>query len=139
MRAGIFLLPVFLLFSAGCGKNDKESQFNKHAEQEQIESGNDTTSLTPAESFAAALTQEILKDETEVELESFLADNVYQLVSGSKKVTIDKISSSLYLIKYINENTEKNILIQKYYNPAEDSFSFEITETNTNNIKQFVK
>jgi bisphosphoglycerate-dependent phosphoglycerate mutase len=139
MRAWIFLLPVFLLITAGCGKNDKESQIKIQQEQELIESGNDTSSLTPAESFAAALTQEILNDETEVELESFLAEKVYPLVSGSKKVTIDKISSSLYLIKYFNENTEKNILIQKYYIPAEDSFSFEITETNTNSIKQFVR
>lgn len=139
MKAGIFLLLAFLLLSGGCSKKDNNEHFIKQPEQEQIESGNDTTSLTPAESFAAALTQEILKDETEVELESFLADNVYPFVSGSKKVTIDKISSSLYLIKYFKENTEKNILIQKYYNPAEDSFSFEITETNTNNIKQFVK
>ncbi|MCU0373447.1 MAG: hypothetical protein MUE56_09435 [Ignavibacteria bacterium] len=133
------MLPVFLLITAGCGKNDKESQIKIQQEQELIESGNDTSSLTPAESFAAALTQEILNDETEVELESFLAEKVYPLVSGSKKVTIDKISSSLYLIKYFNENTEKNILIQKYYIPAEDSFSFEITETNTNSIKQFVR
>jgi hypothetical protein len=139
MRAGIFLLPVFLLFTAGCGKNDNESQFNKQPEQEQIESGNDTTSLTPAESFAAALTQEILKDESEVELESFLSEKIYPIISGSKNVTIDKISSSLYLLKYYKENTEKNMLIQKYYNPAEDSFSFEITETTTNNVKQFVK
>jgi len=139
MKAGIFLFLVFLLFSAGCRKKDKDAQNNKQSGQEQIESGNDTTSLSPAESFAAALTQEILNDETEVELESFLAEKVYPLVSGSKKVTIDKISSSLYLIKYFNENTEKNILIQKYYNPAKDSFSFEISETNTNNLKQFVK
>jgi hypothetical protein len=139
MKALFFLLMVYLLLAAGCGKTEKETQKNKQREQEQIESENDTTSLTPAESFAAAMTQEILNDETEVELESILAEKVYPLVSGSKKVTLDKISSSLYLLKYFNENTETNILIQKFYNPSEDSFSFEITETRTNNIKQFVK
>jgi hypothetical protein len=139
MKALFFLLMVYLLLAAGCGKTEKETQKNKQRDQEQIESENDTTSLTPAESFAAAMTQEILNDETEVELESFLAEKVYPLVSGSKKVTLDKISSSLYLLKYFNENTETNILIQKFYNPSEDSFSFEITETRTNNIKQFVK
>jgi|WetSurSiteA1Bulk_404760.scaffolds.fasta_scaffold282443_1 hypothetical protein len=139
MKAGIFLFLVLLLISSGCGKIDKETLNDKQREKEQIDTESDTSSLTPSESFAAAMTQEILNDETEVELESFLAEKVYPLVSGSKKVTIDKISSSLYLIKYFNEKTEKNIIIQKYYIPAEDSFSFEITETNTNNIKQFVK
>jgi hypothetical protein len=139
MRAGIFLFLMFLLLASGCGKVDKETQNDKQREKERIESESDTSSLTPAESFAAAMTQEILKDDSEVELESFLAEKVYPIISGSKKVTIDKISSSLYLLKYFNENTEKNMLIQKYYNPAEDSFSFEITETATNNIKQFLK
>jgi hypothetical protein len=139
MRAGIFLFLVFLLIASGCRKVEKETQNDKQREKERIESESDTSSLTPAESFAVAMTQEILNDDTEIELESFLGEKVYPIVSGSKKVTIDKISSSLYLLKYFKENSEKNILIQKYYNPSGDNFAFEIIETNTNNIKQFVK
>jgi hypothetical protein len=100
---------------------------------------NDTASLTPAESFAASLCQSILNDDTEVELESFLIEVVYPKLSSSTKVTIDKISSSLYMIKYVDGLSDKYLLIQKYYNPQNDEIMFDMTETSVTTAKQFLK
>ncbi|MFA5011353.1 MAG: hypothetical protein WC644_05305 [Ignavibacteria bacterium] len=131
----------FLIFSVivmGCGKEKEIKEQNEKVLQQEMEE-NDTTSLTPAESFGAVLAQSILNDESEVELESFLSESVYPKVSSASKVTIDKISSSLYLIKYYEGTAEKYLLIQKYYNPKEDSITFDITETGLTTSKQFLK
>lgn len=131
----------FLLISMiflGCGKDKEIKEKNEKVMQQDMEE-NDTVSLTPAESFGAVLTQSILNDETEVELESFLSETVYSKVSASSNVTIDKISSSLYILKYYEGTAEKYILIQKYYNPKEDSITFEMTETTLTTAKQFLK
>ena len=131
----------FLIFSVivmGCGKEKEIEEQNEKVLQQEMEE-NDTTSLTPAESFGAVLAQSILNDESEVELESFLSESVYPKVSSASKVTIDKISSSLYLIKYYEGTAEKYLLIQKYYNPKEDSITFDITETGLTTSKQFLK
>lgn len=136
-----FLLISFLLISViflGCGKEKEIKEKNEKAMQQEMEA-NDTVSLTPAESFGAVLTQSILNDESEIELESFLSETVYPKVSTSSKVTIDKVSSSLYLLKYFDGSTEKYMLIQKYYNPKEDSITFEMTETSLTTAKQFLK
>ena len=136
-----FLLISFLLISViflGCGKEKEIKEKNEKAMQQEMEA-NDTVSLTPAESFGAVLTQSILNDESEIELESFLSETVYPKVSTSSKVTIDKVSSSLYLLKYLDGSTEKYMLIQKYYNPKEDSITFEMTETSLTTAKQFLK
>lgn len=122
----------------GCGKEKEIKEKNEKVLQQEMEES-DTASLTPAESFGAVLTQSILNDESEVELESFLSETVYPKISSASKVTIDKISSSLYLLKYYEGTSEKYFLIQKYYNPKEDSITFDITETGLTTSKQFLK
>lgn len=136
-----FSILSFLLISViflGCGKDKEIKEKNEKAMQQEMEE-NDTVSLTPAESFGAVLTQSILNDESEVELELFLSETVYPKVSASSNVTIDKISSSLYILKYFEGTAEKYLLIQKYYNPKEDSITFEMTETTLTTAKQFLK
>lgn len=133
------ILIVFSVLIFGCDKK-KDTVKNTPDNTEQTnQSSEDTTEMTPAEAFASALVQDILNEENEPELEDFLTDNIYPKLSGSQKVTIDRISSSLFLLKYYEGTTEKNILIQKYYNPKEDEIYFESAETSTNNLKQFLK
>lgn len=136
-----FSVVSFLLISVmflGCGKEKEIKEKNEKVIQQDMEE-NDTVSLSPSESFGAVLTQSILNDESEVELESFLSETVYPKVSSSSKVTIDKISSSLYILKYFEGTAEKYLLIQKYYNPKDDSISFEMTGTSLTTAKQFLK
>ena len=99
----------------------------------------DTTALTPAESFASALCQDILDDDSEVDFESYLIDVVYPKVSGSTKVTLDKVSNSIFLLTYFDSSTEKHMLIQKYYNPQKTEIFFESSETSLSPSKQFLK
>lgn len=143
-----FLSFIIVSFSvlaliAGCGK-EKSINTNKEQKQQQQQQqmgieDEDTTSLTPAESFASNLCQDILNDDTEADLESYLIDVVYPKVSGSTKVTIDIVSSSLYLLTYFEGGTEKHLLIQKYYNPQKQEIFFESSETSLSPNKQFLK
>ncbi len=140
-----FLSLIIVLFSVfvmiiGCGKEKSNTSGNEQKQQQQMGiDDEDTTSLTPAESFASTLCQDILNDDSEVELESYLIDVVYPKVSGSTKVTLDKVSSSIYLLTYNDESTEKHILIQKYFNPQKEEIFFESSETSLSSNKQFLK
>jgi hypothetical protein len=139
----IVLTIYFSLMTAGCGK-EKSNVLNEQKQQQQQQQqmgidDEDTTSLTPAETFASALCQDVLNDESEVDLESYLIDVVYPKVSGSTKVTIDRVSGSIFLLTYFEGNTEKHILIQKYYNPQKAEIYFESSETSLSPSKQFLK
>jgi hypothetical protein len=130
------------LMAAGCGKEKSTNNEQKQQQQQQQQMGiddEDTTALTPAESFASALCQDILNDDSEVDFESYLIDVVYPKVSGSTKVTIDMVSSSIYLLTYFEGSTEKHMLIQKYYNPQKGEIFFESSETSLSPNKQFLK
>ncbi|MCE1164400.1 MAG: hypothetical protein LWX07_03245 [Bacteroidetes bacterium] len=139
----ILLISLFIsvIFTAGCGKEkgrEVTQSTNKTGEQEQV-SDTDTTEMTPAEIFAEALVQNVMNDEDEPELEDYIAGALYAKLSASQKVTIDRISSSLFIIKYFENGTEKNLLLQKYYNPKEDEIYFESSETQFSNTKLFLK
>jgi len=138
IRYSILTFLLISVFVFGCSKEKEIKEKNEKAIQQEMDE-NDTVSLTPAESFGAALAQSILNDETEVELESFLSEVVYPNVSKSSKVTIDKISSSLYLLKFYEGTSEKYMLLQKYYNPQKDSIMFDMTEKSLTTVKQFLR
>ena len=137
----IYLLPVliFTVLIFGCSKTREPLKNNPENKEQQSQNTEDTTEMTPAEAFATSLVQDILNEGNEPELEDYLIENIYPKVSGSPKVTIDRISASLFLLKYYEGSTEKNLLLQKYYNPKEDEIFFESTETTSGNMKQFLK
>lgn len=125
----IFISLFFLLF-IGCDKKE-------NATVEVNDNELDTASVTPAESFAITMVDDFLGEEDE-DLSYFLENEIYPLVSKSEKVTIDKISSSLYILSYIEGGTEKNLLIEKFYNPIKDEVSFSKKEINQGARKIFL-
>ncbi len=125
------LLLLIVLFSLiGCDKNDK-SLLDVNTDD------NDTTSVSPAESFALNLVDDILNEEDEY-LTEYLENEIYPIVSKSEKVTIDKISSTLYILSYQDGDKEKNLLIEKFYNPIKDEISFTRREIDLNSYKIFL-
>lgn len=125
----IFISIFFLLF-IGC---DKKENTTVEVSDNEL----DTASVTPAESFAITMVDDFLGEEDE-DLSYFLENEIYPLVSKSEKVTIDKISSSLYILSYIEGGTEKNLLIEKFYNPIKDEVSFSKKEINQGARKIFL-
>ncbi len=125
------LLLLIVLFSLiGCDKNDK-SLLDVNTDD------NDTTSVSPAESFALNLVDDILNEEDEY-LTEYLENEIYPIISKSEKVTIDKISSTLYILSYQDGDKEKNLLIEKFYNPIKDEISFTRREIDLNSYKIFL-
>lgn len=116
----IFILPLLII--SACGENNRTSQ------DESV----DTVSLSPPEVFSITLTEDILNVDDE-DLRYFLEEEIYPLVSKSEKVTIDRLSSSEYLLSYSTEGTFKGFLIKKYYNPVEDIVVFTKTDTELKN------
>ena len=137
----LVLILIATLFLFSCGKSEDQKQRSEtQNNQTQEESSDETdTTMTVEEAFSTALVQVIIGDEEDPDLQDYLEEVIYPVVSKSDKVTIDKISSSLYLLSYNESGTMKNVLIQKFYNPVEDEFVFEKRDTDVNSIKQFVK
>jgi hypothetical protein len=132
----VFVLLIIAFVS--CSKEQVKRTFEKKIDTQVVEDEADTTSLSPEEEFSSALVNNILDTEDE-DLQVYLEDEIYPLVKTSNKVTIDNISSSLYLLQYDDKGSTKNILIQKFYNPEKDDFFFEKREVQNDAIKQFIK
>lgn len=137
----IILICVLISWNfLSCGKSETQKQDTEPARNEQNDSEEDNdTSMTPEESFSSALVQDILGDDNDSDLESYLEEQIYPFASKSPKVTIDRISASVYLLTYEDGGEKKNILIQKFYNPEKDEYVFERTNTDINPLKQFSK
>ncbi len=119
-------------------KTDQSSSKSDKGTNEITESETDSV-MTPEEIFSSSLVQDIIGDDEDIELQIYLEEQIYPLVSKSNKTTIDKISSSLYLLSYEESGVMKNFILQKFYNPVKDEFVFDKTETQINSFKQFVK
>lgn len=130
---------IFLIFLAvtfiSC---NKEKDNTKNIQPEKIsDQDNDTTSLTPKEAFSSAMVDDILNSDAEEDLRGYLEDDIFPLVANSDKVTIDKISTSLYILKYESAGAEKNLLIQKFYSPSKDEIWFDKSEL-TADVKKYL-
>ena len=119
-------------------KTDQSSSKSDKGTNEITESETDSV-MTPEEIFSSSLVQDIIGDDDDIELQIYLEEQIYPLVLKSNKITIDKISSSLYLLSYEESGVMKNFILQKFYNPVKDEFVFDKTETQINSFKQFVK
>lgn len=119
-------------------KTDQSSSKSDKGTNEITESETDSV-MTQEEIFSSSLVQDIIGDDEDIELQIYLEEQIYPLVSKSNKTTIDKISSSLYLLSYEESGIIKNFILQKFYNPVKDEFVFDKTETQLNAFKQFVK
>jgi len=136
------LIPVLFLsvILMSCSKEDKsKTEQSNNTSQNQSNSNDESNeNMTKEEIFSSTLVQDISGGENEA-LEIYLEEIIYPMVSKSNKVTLDKISGSLYLLSYDDNGAMKNLLIQEYYSPAKDEIVFDKTETQTNAVKQFVK
>lgn len=138
------LIPILLLslILTSCSKEDKpKSDSNSNTTTTQNSPNSSDLSgenMTKEEIFSSTLVQDIAGDENE-DLEIYLEEVIYPMVSKSNKVSLEKISGSLYLLTYDDNGTMKNLMIQEYYSPAKDEMVFDKTETQTNAVKQFVK
>lgn len=133
-----FVLLAVLFIS--CSKEDKQKTETKQNQNSTQNADVDEadTNMTKEEVFSSTLVQDIAGDENE-DLQIYLEEVIYPMVSKSSKVTLEKISGSLYLLSYDDNGTMKNLLIQEYYSPGKDEMVFDKIETQTNAVKQFVK
>lgn len=132
----IFLISLLII---SCNKENPSGQKNETSKTEEQGDYDSETSLTPVEAFSSTLVQDMLNEEEDVDLEIYLEEQIYPLVSKSAKVTIDRISSSVYLLSYDDNGVMKNISIQKFYSPGKDEIFFEKSEIQNDSLKQFLK
>ena len=135
----IILFAFLIIGFMSCSKEQVKRTIEKKVDTEATEDNEaDTTAMSPEEAFSSAMVSNILNTEDE-DLQDYLEAEIYPIVKSSSKVTIDNISSSLFLMQYEEKGSIKNILIQKFYNPSKDEFFFEKREVQNDAIKQFVK
>ena len=128
-----FILFSFLLLFISCGKEKVQEPKPENKTQEQ-KTDEDTTTLSPQEAFSSALVNDIL-DVDDEDLQIYLEEEFYPQLSKLDKVTIEKISTSVYILTYFENDKEKNYLIQKWYNPVTDEIIFDKKEVQSNTRK----
>ena len=141
MISKLVIVLIICTVFISCNKETKTDQSSSKSDKgtnEITESETDSV-MTPEEIFSSSLVQDIIGDDEDIELQIYLEEQIYPLVSKSNKITIDKVSSSLYLLSYEESGVMKNFILQKFYNPVKDEFVFDKTETQINSFKQFVK
>lgn len=115
MKYLFVILFVSFLISA-CGKDNSTNNDNQ--------SQQDTIELEKDEMFGFTLVTEILETEDE-NLEAYLTTQIYPLAANSKKVTMERLSGTVYYLNIINEKDTSKIWIKKFYNPQNEEVVFE--------------
>jgi len=130
----IFLFLAIVLYSCGDKGENSSSDYSTN----QSETAEDTT-MTPDEVFSTSLIQDIIGVEEDIDLQVYLEEEIYPMLPTAGKVTIDKISSSLYLFSYQESGASKNFILKKYFDPQNNEIKFEKTETQLTPEDQFLK
>ncbi|MBK8983995.1 MAG: hypothetical protein IPM38_17170 [Ignavibacteria bacterium] len=134
------MLILFVLFAfSSCNDKSNENSESGNDDTEERDGNSEDTTMTPEEIFSSALVQDILGDEEDADLQFYLEEEIYPLLATAGKVTIDRISSSLYLISFQENGIQKNFLIKKYFDPQNPEIKFERTETQSGPESQFLK
>ncbi len=139
MLKSIYIVFIALILFSCNKENSTRQRTESPRTDTQNEESDSDTAMTAEESFSGALVEDIMGENEDVDLQYYLEEQIYPLITKSDKVTIDRISSSLYLLSYNENGVMKNFLLQKFYNPVKDEIVFEKSETQLNSVKQFVK
>lgn len=139
-RILILLFIAFTLYS--CGNNEpshNQTDGNDETTEETGEDDGDTTALSEAELFSMVLVNDILQGNEETDLQGYLEEEIFPMVQGATKVTLDRLTASVYIMTYEKDGSKSSLLIQKFYDPANEQIVFEKTETGYGLKSQYVK
>lgn len=141
MKFRTILVVLSVIFLYACGNNEPAHDENGNTETETTEEqeSGDTTSLTEAELFSMVLVNDVLQGQEENDLQVYLEEEIYPTMEGATKVTLDRLSASVYILTYERDSSKSSILIQKFYDPANEQIVFEKTETGYGLKSQYVK
>ena len=129
--SAIVFLAVILM--SACGKEKNDAGGNEADDTEQTEAA-----LSPEEALSTSLVQGILAAEDE-DLESFIENELYGELKSAGKVTIDRLSSSVFLIEFEKGGIRTTYIIRKYYDPSKEEFFFEKANSDSDILKQVSK
>lgn len=119
-----FCTIIFASVFTSCSK-EKEPLTNTGTSNTESQGDElDTAELEKDEMFGAVLANDFLHEEDE-DFEMYLTTQIYPLMATSKKVTIDKISASIFVLTYDDAGNTKKMLIKRYYNPLTEEVFFE--------------
>ena len=134
---------ILMLFSsfvlASCGNNDPVDEDGTNTENVNEQEDGDTTSLSEAELFSLILVNDVLQGTEENDLQLYLEEEIYPVVGEASKVTLDRLSASVYIVTYELNGERKSLLIQKFYDPVNEVIVFEKTETSYGLKSQYVR
>lgn len=133
-----FFILIVTLFFISCGDKNSDTTDNRSSANEKSESDEDTA-MTPEEMFSSAIVQDMLGLEEDIDLQVYLEDEIFPMLSAAGKVTFDRVSSSMYLLSFQESGAEKNFLIKKYYDPQNNEIKFEKAEIQLRPEDQFLK
>ena len=136
-RLILVLFTAFLL--SACGNNEPSHNDTSNGENVDEQEDGDTTALSDAELFSMVLVNDILQGTEENDLQVYLEEEIYPMVDKASKVTLDRLSASIYILTYELDGGKKSLIIQKFYDPVNEQMVFEKNETAYGLKSQYVR
>lgn len=104
---------------ASCGNNKEEDSTSV-----------DISDMSKEEIFASVMVSEFLKEEDD-DLQEYFQIEIYPIIANAERVFIEKISTNEYMITFTEGNSDKRIIINKYYDLINEQVFFEKSEVIT--------
>lgn len=139
MKFWIMLILCSTLIISSCGNNDPVNEDGTDTENVDEHEDGDTTSLSEAELFSMVLVNDVLQGTEENDLQLYLEEEIFPIVGEAGKVTLDRLSASVYIMTYEKDGVKKSLLLQKFYDPVNEQIVFERTETSYGLKSQYVR
>lgn len=139
MKFWIILILISAFIISSCGNNEPVHDENSDTENVDEQDDGDTTSLSEAELFSMVLVNDVLQGTEENDLQLYLEEEIYPILGEASKVTLDRLSASVYIVTYEKNGERKSLLIQKFYDPVNEVIVFEKTETSYGLKSQYVR
>lgn len=116
MSKYLYLLLVTAFIFLACSKDNNEGEASDDT---------DTVQLTGGVLFSAVMLNDYLQLEDDEDLGMYLETEIYPIVAGSRKVSMERIAPSVYGLTYDSAGQTKSMIIERFYNPKDERAFFE--------------
>jgi hypothetical protein len=113
-----------------CSKSEKpQDKENVSGNQTgETENPSDTT-MSAEEKFSSSILTDFIDDTDDVDLESYLEDELFKYSQNYRGASVIQLSNTLWFVTLENQNNVKNFLLQKFVDFNTNDYYFRLTET----------
>ncbi len=115
MKLKFLLVLIFAITLAACSDKDKAD--------EDANDG-DTSQMVRGVLFSSIMLNDFLQLEDDEDLGMYLETEIYPQLAGSTRVTMDRLTGSVYSLEFDSAGTMRSYIIERFYDPKSEKTFF---------------